>query len=81
MAQPAVWTRVSVTLSARAGNSERILKNPTPSSEGRSCISEPAHSRSHQQCRITDGGIPPFQEWEEVKGVYGSVESAECSLA
>jgi hypothetical protein len=27
------------------------------------------HSRSHQQWRITDGGIPPLQGWEEVKRI------------
>ena len=47
--QPAVWTPVSatlmLTLSARAGNSERIPKNPTPSFEGRKCLSKPARSQ------------------------------------
>ena len=53
MAQPAGWTPVSatltlslsLTLSARAGNSERIPNNTTPSFEGRNCFSEPARSQ------------------------------------
>ncbi|ESS11101.1 MAG: hypothetical protein A07HR60_02246 [uncultured archaeon A07HR60] len=36
---------LTLTLSARAGNSERIRKNPTPSFEGRNCLSEPARSQ------------------------------------
>ena len=45
--QPAVWTPVSATLTLlmRAGNSERIPKNPTPSFEGRNCLSKPARSQ------------------------------------
>jgi hypothetical protein len=38
-------TPVSATLCGGAGNTERMRKNPTPSFEGRSCISEPVRSQ------------------------------------
>ena len=64
------WTPVSATLSLRAGNSERIRNHTTPTlvSRAETASANPhVHSRSCRHCWITDGGIPPLKEWEEVK--------------
>ena len=55
----------TLTLSARAGNSERIryprISHHTLVSRAEIASANPhGHSRSHQECRITDGGIPPY---------------------
>ena len=59
---------LTLSVPQRAGNTERILNPPHPRSRAESGSANPhGHSRSCQQCRITDGGIPRLQPWEEVK--------------